>query len=105
MNALNELIDYCREHKHWVTFNYSPFDGTYQIYVNPGRTMSAAKRHKSLADAVRSVWIALGVKHNPMPKELVTLEEMRDTMMEVIQVQKRRGRPKGSKNRPKAVAE
>lgn len=134
MDSFNQLLQYCIEHKHWVTLNYSPYDQTYQIYVNPGRTMSAAKRHKTIGDAVRSCWMAMGV--NP-PTQWVNVSEktdrkfkagdfveinshgnfqktsdpakisgtaISDTSVAVGLVNipvKRRGRPPGSKNKPK----
>lgn len=105
MNELNELLQWCIDNKAWLTFNYSPFDGGYKVFVNPGRTMTSAKWYKDLDEAVKACWKALGVNPDPMPKALVSLEEMRDAFLEVMQPIKRRGRPKGSKNRPKAVAE
>lgn len=116
MNELSELLEYCEEHKNWLSFNYSPFDKSYQIYVNPGRTMSSAKRHKTLADAVRSCWLALGGKPNPkwesctnikIPYNKESHDKLIDKMIDAacgVEQPKRRGRPKGSKNKPKVEA-
>ena len=75
--------------------------------------MSSAKRHKNMADAVRGVWNALGTK----PKtEWVDVTEKTDRKAKIVYppdpiildpensvIAKRRGRPPGSKNKPKAV--
>ena len=114
MREFSELVEYCVANGHYLAFNYSPFDGTYQVYVNPGRAMTSAKRHKTLQDAVRMCWVALGVN----PKyEWVDANEKTDRKNDVAELNanrimgvttaviapKKRGRPKGSKNRPKEV--
>lgn len=111
MEELIRLIEYCKDKKLWVSFNYSPFGETYQVYVNPGRTMSAAKRHKSLDDAVRACWVALGVNRGldyskaktiQVPLKIEEFDKIATSAAEYIV--KRRGRPKGSKNKPKVEA-
>lgn len=128
MNELQELLKYCEEHGHWLTFNYSPYDKSYQCYVNPGRSMTSAKRCKNMTDAVQGVWRALGIMRVPINVDHVN--EISDTVKklakesnpenivgtignnliaitdegDVAVFQKRRGRPPGSKNKPKAVA-
>ena len=124
MNEFSELVEYCVANGHYLAFNYSPFDGTYQVYVNPGRAMTSAKRHKSLQDAVRMCWAALGgkplmqtfdeegldrtnQKNIRIPLVKSTVDALMDQALGaacgVSPAPKKRGRPKGSKNRPKEV--
>ena len=123
MEQLNELLQWCIDHKAWLTFNY--FDGQYKVFVNPGTAMVVAKWYKTVDEAVKACWAALGI--NTMPKNIqkfhekaeeifkdsptgvvvsaiVPLGEMEKMFEQVSISGKRRGRPKGSKNKPKVVA-
>ena len=124
MDGLQELDDYCQANNLWLS--YCSYKGQYKCYVNPGTTMTVAPWYKSREEAVKACWAAMGVK----PKhEWVDVKEKTDrkssldysnaktiqvplTMEEFDKIAtraseyivKRRGRPKGSKNKPKAVA-
>ena len=108
MREFSELVEYCVANGHYLAFNYSPFDGTYQVYVNPGRAMTSAKRHKTLQDAVRMCWTALGVTR--LPYSAAKEDELAEKAIPVLaheyftEPPKKRGRPKGSKNKPKEIA-
>lgn len=125
MHELNELLQWCVSNKAWLTVNYSPFSDGYKVFVNPGRSMTSAKWFKTLDEAVKACWAALGI--NTMPKNIqkfhekaeeifkdsptgvvvsaiVPLGEMEKMFEQVSISGKRRGRPKGSKNKPKVVA-
>lgn len=114
----------------WLT--YCSYNGQYKCYVNPGTAMKEAKWYKDRDEAIRAAKEAAGYE-DVMPKELISLQSMRDTILEMkksVETQeklkdqieythtinilpspigvvaectpvKKRGRPKGSKNKPK----
>jgi len=128
MHELNELLQWCISNKAWLTVNYSPFSDGYKVFVNPGRTMTSAKWFKTMDEAVKACWVAIGgkpkdeaicagdfveevgpgyYKKTNDPENIygvaLSNKEIAAGLVN-IPVIKRRGRPKGSKNKPKVVA-
>jgi hypothetical protein len=137
MKDFEELRQWCEDHDAWLTFNF--YKGKYKCFVNPGTKMTVAPWYESKEEAIAACWAAIGGKPDPMPNELISLQEQHDTLVDVLiergkldysnasniqapysadhvneltekalglidAMPKKRGRPKGSKNKPKESA-
>ena len=121
LNEFNDIAEWCKAHNDsWLTIYYVGSEKAWKVYVNPGRSMQIAKSYKSFADAVAACKIA--VRWEPPTTLLQNIQTANNNMERIAEINrenttvliqdeldkfiestlpKKRGRPKGSRNKPK----